>query len=356
MSEKKYTNIKVSPTENSEIEITGDITLEAIPAYRTKALKQIGNELTIPGFRKGHIPEKVLIERVGEVYVLEEAAELALKDIVPGIIEKESPNYIGRPQIAITKLAPGNPIGFKITIAVMPEVKLPDYKKIAHEKMSEKEEKVEVTDKDVDDVIESVKKQEAHRAYRSANSGEGHDHSEEKVAEHTPEFNDEFVKKLGSFTDVADFRTKAKENLLKEKEHRALEKRRGELLEKLVADTPLKLPQVLIDNELSRMFAQFETDIQNIGLKVEDYLKHIKKTPEDLRKEWLPDAEKRAKLNVILEEIAKKETITPDTEAVEIEVKNLTQHHKDVDPVRARVYVEHMFTLEKTIKFLEEQK
>lgn len=104
------------------------------------------------------------------------------------------------------------------------------------------------------------------------------------------------------------------------------------------------------------MFAQFEGDVQQVGLKIDDYLKHIKKTPEDLRKDWQPDAEKRAKLNLILGEIAKQEKIIADKEAVDREVEFLTKNYKDVDPLRARLYTEHMMTMEKTVKFLEEQK
>ncbi len=361
----KYTNIKTTKkSDTSEVEITGEIPVEALATYRKKALKDLNESANIPGFRKGHIPEKVLLEKVGEVGILEEAAELALKELAPEIIEKEVPNYIGRPSIGITKLAPGNPLEFKISIAVMPEVDLPNYKKIAKAEMNAEDEKIEVTDKEIDDVIEQVRKQEAHRAFHQVTSASAsaeasadkHDHSEEAMAKHMPEFNDEFVKKLGNFENVADFRTKAKENTIKEKQFRAIEKKRMKMLENIVAETKLALPQVLIDNELNRMFAQFEGDIKNIGLKIEDYLKHINKTPEDLRKEWLPDAEKRAKLNVILEEIAKKENLSADKEAVDAEVKSLTSHHKDVDPIRAQIYVEHMFIIEKAIKFLEDQK
>src|SRR5206468_2318861 len=137
---------------------------------------------------------------------------------------------------------------------------------------------------------------------------------------------------------IADFKAKIKDNLKKEKEHKAIEKKRGELLEKLVSSTDIKLPQILIDNEIGRMFAQFEQDISGLGLKVEDYMKHIKKTPEDLRKDWLPDAEKRAKLNLILEEIAKKENLKADEKAIEEELSYLMKQHgdKDIDPARAR--------------------
>ncbi len=352
----KYENIKVTKTENSEVEITGEITLAAIPEYRKKALKDIGESINVPGFRKGHIPEKVLVEKVGEIYILEEAAEMAFKDVAPEIIEKNAPNFIGRPQIGITKLAPGNPIEFKIKIAVMPEVKLPDFKKIAKKEMAEKDEKIEVTDKEIEDVITEVRKQKAHQEFHKVNKDAGHNHSEEETAKHMPEFNDEFVKTLGNFTDVADFKAKAKENLLKEKEHRTKEKKRIKLLEKLVADTDVKLPQILIDNELQRMFAQFEGDIMGMGLKVEDYLKHIKKTPEDLRKEWLPDAEKRAKLSVILDTIAVQEKISADKETIEHEAKHLMAQYKDADPLAINTYLNTTLTREKVILMLESQK
>lgn len=327
-----YTNIKSEKTENSEVIVTGDITTEAALEYRKKALKEITKTLKVDGFRQGFVPEKIVIEKVGEAYLLEEAAELALKDIAPKVIEQEAPSYVGRPQIEITKLAAGNPIGFKITIGILPEFKLPNYKEISKSEMEKKQEVVEISEKEIDEVIEEVRKQ------RGANM---------------PEFNDEFVKTLGAFESVADFREKAKGNMLKEKEHKNIEKRRGNLLEAIVAKTDIKLPKAIIDAEIERMFAQFESDISGMGLKVEDYLKHIKKTPEELRTDWLPDAEKRAKLNLILAEIAKTESIHADKEAVELEVKNLTERFKDVDPVRVRAYVEHSLTIEKVIQFLE---
>ncbi len=353
----KYDNIAVKKLENSEVEITGSIPVEAIVAYRKKALRDIGESVSIAGFRKGHIPEKVLVDKVGEVGVLEEAAEIAMKEVAPEIIEKNVPNYIGRPRLSITKLAPGSAIEFKINVDVMPEFKLPDYKKIAKAEMSKKTDSIEITDKELNDVIEEVRKQRAHHAYHLENKEDtAHKHSEEDVAKHMPEFNDEFVKTIGSFENVEDFKRKAKENLKKEKEHRALEKRRGELLEKIVSETTMTLPQSIIDNELERMFSQFESDVKGIGLKMEDYLKHIKKTPEDLTKDWLPDATKRAKLNIILEEIAKEEKIIPDEHQVKEQVEHLTKHYKDIDPIRARVYTEHMLKREGAIKFLEDQK
>jgi FKBP-type peptidyl-prolyl cis-trans isomerase (trigger factor) len=362
MPDKKYTAKATAITEKSEVEITGEITPDILASFRPKAIKNLGENANMPGFRKGHIPEKILVEKLGEVYILEEVADLALKDIAPEIIQEHAPAYIGRPQITVTKLAPGNPLEFKIIVAILPEVNLPDYKKIAKQALSKEEKIAEVTEKEIENVIEEVRKQRAHVEFHKANSkGEHehtHNHADEDIEKHKPEFNDEFVKTVGDYKDVADFKNKVKENLTKEKEHRALEKRRGELLEKLVAETKISIPQVLIDDELNRMFAQFEQDISGMGLKIEDYLKHIKKTPEDLAKDWKPDAEKRAKLNLVLEEIAKKENLKADEKAAEEELKYLKATYKDqkIDELRAKLYIEHNLRIEKVIQFLEAQK
>jgi trigger factor len=384
----KYANIKVAKKSDSEIDITGEMPAESLGQYRKRALNELGLTLNVPGFRKGHIPEKVIIDRVGDLSVLEDAAEMALRDIVPEIIEKNASSYIGRPDISITKLAPGNPVEFKISLTILPDFDLPDYKKIARDQMAVPDEKIEVTDKEIDEVIAEIRKQRAHQAFHEEDAAAkktkdqeetgqknkadhenepgpenknghehapGHDHDEKDLEKHLPEFNDDFVKTLGDFSSVADFRAKAKDNLTKEKSHRQMEKKRIKMLEALVEKTRVKIPKILIDNELDRTMDRFEADIKNLGMKIEDYLKHIKKTPEDLRKEWLPDAEKRAKLNIILEKIAAVEKLVPDKEIVDHEVEHLKEHYKDVDPIRIKLYVEYTLTLEKVIQFLEKQ-
>ena len=74
------------------------------------------------------------------------------------------------------------------------------------------------------------------------------------------------------------------------------------------------------------------SDITAMGLKFEDYLKHLNKTKENLRKEFLKDAEKKAKLALILSEIATVEKIVADPEEVAKEVAAILDQLKDADP------------------------
>jgi len=345
----KIKDVKKLP--DCEIEITAEITKEALEDYKVKALKKIKGFAEIPGFRKGHVPEAKLKEKFGEMGILEDAGEMAINDSVIEILVESKINFLGRPNVAISKIAIGSPIEFKIKVVAMPEVKLPDYKKIAKKENSIKEKVEEVTDKQIEETIEQIRKMYAHQNH-THKPGEKHTEGEELPL---PEITDEFVKKLGDFKDVVDFKAKLKVNIAKEKEIHALDKKRVKLLEKLVTETKIEMPKVIIDSELDKMEGQFKGDISNMGLQPEEYLKHIKKTWEELRKEWLPDAEKRAKTQLILQKISLEEKIEPNKEQIEKEIKHLTEQHKGADPERVKAYVEMILVNEAVINFLENQ-
>lgn len=98
-----------------------------------------------------------------------------------------------------------------------------------------------------------------------------------------------------------------------------------------------------------------ESDITQMGLKFEDYLKHLNKTKEDLRKEFRTDAEKKAKLGLVLSEISKAEKLVAEEIDVAKEVAHILEHYKDADPERAKLHAENILTNEKVFVFLENQ-
>jgi trigger factor len=171
-----------------------------------------------------------------------------------------------------------------------------------------------------------------------------------------PELTDDDAKKIGKFEGVADLKAKIKENIGKEKEVRARDKKRAEMIEVLVSALKVSVPEVLIQSELNKMFAQFSGDVQRMGLKPEDYLKQINKTEQDLFKEWRVDAEKSAKLELLLDRVAEEEKLLPEEEKIKREVEHLTLHYKDAEPERIRTYVENMLRNDMVFEFLEGQK
>ena len=354
------TTIKKLP--KSEIEIEGELDAEKFESYFAQALKRLGENVEIDGFRKGKIPESVLIANIPEARILEEMAELALSEHYPKMIEKESIDAISRPEIAITKLARKNPLGFKIKTAILPTIKLPDYKDVAKKiisKITDAEKNIVVTEKDLEDTIMDIRKSRAPKIHMKDHvhkEGEGHKHDEEIANQELPEFNDEFVQAIGPFKDVADFKAKLKENIKLEKENQQKEKTRLKIIEGIIEGSDLELPEILVEIELDKILYRMESDITQMGLKFEDYLKHLNKTKEDLRKEFRKDAEKKAKLALILNEVAKAEKIVADEEQVAKEVAAILEHYKDADPERARMHAENVLTNEKIFQFLESQK
>lgn len=367
------TNIKITKLPKSEVEIEGEISAEILESYYSKALKKLGENVEIDGFRKGKVPENVLTSKIPESHILEEMAEMALMEQYPKIIEGEKIEAISRPEISITKLARKNPLGFKIKTAILPELELPDYKGIAKKTISEitdKEKDTTVTEEEVENTIMDIRKSRApkiHMADKAKESEHVHDENckheeplpqEEGKSEpepELPEFNDEYVKALGPFENVEDFKNKLKENIKIEKENQLKEKTRLKMVEKIIDETKVELPEILIQAELEKILYRMESDITAMGLKFEDYLKHLNKTIDDLKKEFRGDAEKKAKLALVLNKISKVENITADREQVAREVAMILEHYKDADPERAEMHAENVLTNEKVFQFLENQ-
>jgi trigger factor len=366
----------VSHEAGSTVKITGEIPWSELVEERSGAIKKLGQNVTLDGFRPGHVPEAMLVQRLGEMTILAEMAERAIAHMYPHIIEAHELDVIGYPKIEITKIAPENPLGFTAVVAVLPQITLPDYKALAKEVNTTKA-STEVTDADVDKQIEDILRQKAAydrlQAKAVAKAAvEETDTTDLPTSETAdpieteedfnklplPELTDEVVAGLGQpgqFTTVADFKAKVREHLAIEKKRDVDAAHRAAITDTIIAAATMELPQVLIESELNQMFAQMNEDLERANLKMDDYLTHIKKTKEDLSTEWTPAAEKRAKLQLVLNDIAKKEAIKPDEAQLKSQVEQLTSQYKDADPHRVAIYVASVMQNEAVMKMLETQ-
>lgn len=359
----------VTPEAGSQVKISGEIPYAELAHERDAAIKKLSETINLDGFRKGHVPESVLVKHVGEMAILMEMAERAIAHMYPHIVEAHDLDVIGYPKIDITKIAPENPLGFTAIVAVIPAITLPEFKALA-KTINATRESDEVTDADVEKQIADILRQRA--AYerlqkKAAAKAEGDlptpetvdapIESEEDLAKlPIPELTDEVAQSIGQpgqFTDVADFKAKLREHLTIEKKRDFAANHRAKLTDAIIDASTMELPQVLIDSELNQMFAQMQEDLERANLKMDDYLTHIKKTKEDLTTEWTPAAEKRAKLQLILNEIAKKESIKPDEAQLKSQVDQLLAQYKDADPHRVAVYVASVMQNEAVMQMLE---
>jgi FKBP-type peptidyl-prolyl cis-trans isomerase (trigger factor) len=349
------TEVKKLPNSQAEIKVT--ISYEKVAGYRAKSIAALQNTVEIDGFRKGHIPESKLVEKVGETGLLAEMADNALTDLYPTIIEQAKVESIGRPSISITKLAPDNDVEYVITTDVMPTVELKDVEKLAKAKNKESLE-IEVTDEDIEKAIKEIRQMRAHQQMHD-DGIDHHDHNHQNIADaDLPELTDEYVKTLGAFENVSDFKIKLKENMIKEKETHAHEKRRIEIIESIIDSGTFDIPESMVDFELNKMFEQFNYDLSMSGMKMEEYLQHIGKTPEDMRNEWRPQAVKRVNMQMALEKIAADHKIKADQEKIDAQVAEILEMYKgqDVREENVIAYVTQTMTNAAVFDWLEAQK
>ncbi len=352
---KHYQDIKVNSLPEREVEILGTITAEKMSLMREKALSKMKAQVEIQGFRKGNAPDALVAQKIGEGTLLEEAAEMALSEEYPNILDEHKLDAIGRPEISITKLGIGSQMEFKIKTYLLPEIKLADYKKIAKAELSKESKPGDITDAEVDEVIETIRQNIAHeKVHAEAGGGEHHNHRKVEDSD-LPIVDDDFAKMFGGFANLEDMKKKIRENIGNEKVIKEKDKKRTNILEEIMLKSVIDLPKIIVDGESEKMLAQFEEDVAKSGIGMEEYLKHINKTKEDLKFDWKETAVKRAKSQVILNNIAKEESISPKEEDIKKEMDHILTHYKEADRFRVRMYVETFLTNELVFKFLENQ-
>ena len=340
----EYKLISKKELPKCRIELEIEIGAKTVERARKDILRHMTEHTELPGFRKGKVPEDMIISRVGETAVWEDAVEKTLERLLPELFEAEKIDPVGRPDIVPLKLAPGNPVNLRLTFALVPALILPDYKKIAATEQKITVVEAEVTDKEISDVVAHIRKQAAPK---------GIDRKGEKT---DIPLSDDEVKKFGDFKSVSEFTEKIRANLTEHKREQEKQKKRARLLDSIVKGAKGELPEALIDGEVNRMEHELKNEMERFGATMEQYRKETKKTIEEMRREWRPDAEKRARLQLTLNQIAEAEKISASPEAVEKEVAHLLEHHKDADPERARIYLEGVLRNDAVITFLESQK
>ncbi len=331
----------------SEVELVGEIPFADVEPLQAEALKHFAEDIEMPGFRKGHVPLDLVRKRVGDIAILEEAVEHFMRDFYPALITVHNIDAIGRPNIRITKLAPGNPVGIIVQTAVYPEITLPDGWREHATTVPLDDAPAVVEDSEVDNALESIRRAKAKSTDTTSTP------QSEVKEEDLPALDDAFAQSLGPFADVADLKAKMRENLLQEKTQAAKDKRRGKIIDSLLEKISIAIPSVFVDSELEKIIAQMHDDVTRYAMTFDDYLKRINKTEADVRNELRDQARKRAKLQLVLNKVAADEKIEADKEAVDEEMKHALEHFPEARPDLLRIHIETIMRNEKVLKLLE---
>lgn len=338
---------KVENKEKSIVEVKVTMPFSEVEKNIENVEKQLVESTEIEGFRKGKAPKEMVVAKLGGDKILQEASSMTINEAFPEILKKEKIKIIGYPAISVTKLAEGNDFEFTMEITVYPEVKLPDYKKLAK---GVKKEVRDVKDEEIEKVIKNLLEMQNNMKKGSLSEEEQKDFKEET------ELTEDFIKQLGPYTKVEEFKKQVKDDLHKEAELQAVSEHRGKIAEAILEELKIEVPELLVNAEIDKILAQLKDDVQMSGSSFEDYLKKEGKDEVTIREHFRGEAEKRAKIEIVLKEIAKEEKISPDEKEVQKQVEQIAQTYKDVDLENIKLYVENIMVNDAVMKFLEEQK
>jgi trigger factor len=124
--------VKSSVENLSPTRVRFDISIEfnEMSEHVADAYKKVAAKVNIPGFRKGKVPPAMIDQRVGRGAVLDEAINAALPDFYTKAAREHQIAVIGRPEVDIKEFVDNEKLNFTIEVDVRPEIKLPDFSTI----------------------------------------------------------------------------------------------------------------------------------------------------------------------------------------------------------------------------------
>lgn len=369
----------ISPIKKSvEVEIPADL----ITSEAQRVTSEFSRQAKIPGFRPGKVPASVVRNRFAKD-IQEEVMSRLLPRTFREAIADRGLEPVGDPHLEhLDPFIEGAPVKYKAEFEVKPQIELGEYRGLTvnDEQVEVAEPEVDAmierlreqgshyrleTERGLEDgdfaVIEITSTAEGmepktdsghfkvgeesplpelHDALRGKRAGEvavvekayGEDASNEDFrnknvrhevtlkeirVQEKPEVNDDFASSVGGWESVAEMREVIGRDIRKHKESDALRHRRNQVSEQLLARHNFDVPETLVEEELGKSLQNYARFLASQGVDVEKAEIDWRKVSEEFR----PEAVKRVKRSLILEQIAKKEAIVISDVEVDAEIR-----------------------------------
>lgn len=156
-----------------------------------------------------------------------------------------------------------------------------------------------------------------------------------------PEVDDDFVKDVSEKDTVAEYREELKEQIAHRLEHEAEHDLDHKLTDAVIEKVEGDIPQQMYDNEAQNMMREMDMRLRQQGMDMNTYLKYTGMEADAVLEMYKPEAEKRVKMRLALEKIAKLENIKPSEEEIEAEYKKMSESYQmDVEKIKEIIPVE----------------
>lgn len=394
--ETKQMSLQVEKLEGNMARLTIEASAEDFEQAIEKAYQKSKNKLSIPGFRKGKVPRKMIEQMYGKEIFYEDAANMVIPPTYAKAVDECTEAIVSRPTIDVVQAEAGKPFIFTAEVALKPDVTLGKYKGIEVEKAD-----ISVTDEEIDEAIEKERENNARtisvtdRAVRDGDmtvldfegfvdgeafeGGQGEnypltigsdtfipgfeeqligaeidkevevnvtfpeDYQESTLAgkpavfkctireikeKELPELDDEFASEVSEFDTLAEYREDVKATLTKEKEDEARAVKEEKLIEQIVEDAQMDIPEAMLETQQNSMAEDFAQRIQMQGISIEQYYQFTGLTKAALLEQLKPQAEQKIKSRLVLEAVAKAEGFETSDEEYNEEIKKMAEAYQ----------------------------
>ncbi len=173
-----------------------------------------------------------------------------------------------------------------------------------------------------------------------------------------PEVDDEFVKDVSDKETLDEYKAELSEQIKNRLENEAERDVDNKLIDTLIENMSGDVPEAMYDNQVNDMLREFDMRLRSQGMDMATYLQYTGMDADAVKAMYKPEAEKRVKLRLILQAIAKKEALTADEKDIEDEYNKLAEAYKmDVEKVKAAISAEGLaedIMVDKAMQFVRD--
>ncbi len=391
----------LSPTR---AKLTVEVPFDELKPSLDAAYKKIAQQINVPGFRKGKVPPMVIDRQIGRSVILDEAINDALPQLYVRALQDNDVQPLAQPDIDITKFEDNETLEFTAEVDVRPKIELPDYNgiEVTVDDVAVTDQDVEeqvqslrerfATLNDVDraaadgdfvvvdltastdgEVVEGA--EVADMSYQIGRGGmlDGLDEAlvgmragdektfksqlvggdqlgqdvdvEVKVSavkeQELPELDDDFAQTASEFDTIPELNEDVRSRLTRGKRLEQAAAARDSVLEKLLDEVDVPLPDAIVDEELKARRETIEQQLTNADMTMEQYLDSENQTVD----EFEADLEKRVRDAVaaqfVLDEVARREELGVDQSELSAHIFRRAQQSGQNPDEFARHMVEH---------------
>ena len=174
-----------------------------------------------------------------------------------------------------------------------------------------------------------------------------------------PELNEEFVSNSTEFETVEEYRNSIKERLTKEANDRADIELDNDILDKIIDDTVVEIPEVMTEEEFNRQLKGMENQMRYQGLTLEDYAKYTGKSVDELKEEIKKSATRNVKARLVLEKLIKSENLDITEADIDNKIAEMAKNvGKEVEEYKKQVnndmvnHIANELLMKKLLEFL----